>query len=116
MKLLYRIGADAIFIAHLVLVLVAVFGFLVPSIWYFYMGVLVATLVSDLAYGYCILSKWEFDLRKKLDPSINYNFTWTTYYTYKITNYRISDTFYKKAAVTALALCVVLNLYFKFTI
>lgn len=114
MRFLYRIGADGIFVAHLLLVLVVVFGFLIPSIWYLYMTILVATLLSDVVYGYCILSKWEFNLRKKLDPGVTYNFTWATYYTYKVTNYRISDTFYKKAAIAALMLCIALNVYFKF--
>jgi hypothetical protein len=114
MKLLYRIGADIILIAHFFLVLLAICGFLIPSLWYAYMAVLIATLVSDLVFGYCILSKWEFDLRKRINPKINYDFAWTTYYTYKLTNQRISNTFYKHAATTTLVLCIALNLYFKF--
>ncbi|MBP9710895.1 MAG: DUF2784 family protein [Candidatus Pacebacteria bacterium] len=114
MKVLYRTGADAIFILHFLLVLLVVFGFLLPSFWYLYMAALVATLISDLVFGYCILSKWEFDLRKKINPKINYNFTWTTYYTYKITNYKISDNFYRRASIVVLVGCIALNLYFKF--
>lgn len=114
MKIAYRVGADTIFVLHLLLILLAVFGWIAPSLWWIYMGALFATLISDLTFGYCILSKWEFDLRKKLDPTTDYNYTWTTYYTYKFTNQRISDRFYKKAAVTALALAIAINLYFKF--
>lgn len=114
MRLLYRIGADSIFFIHFALVFIAVFGFLFPNLWYVYMSVLVATLISNLIFGYCVLSKWEFDLRKKVDPHTNYNFTWTTYYTYKFTNQRISDVFYKRAAIIVLVLCIAINLYFKF--
>jgi len=114
MKLIYRMGADAIFLLHLVLVLLVVFGWAIAELWWVYMGALVVTLLSDLVFGYCILSKWEFDLRKKLNPATNYNYTWTTFYTYKITNKRISDRFYKRAAIVALVLCIAINLYFRF--
>jgi hypothetical protein len=114
MKFIYRAGADAIFLLHFILVLLAISGWAFPSIWWFYMGALVATLLSDLVFGYCILSKWEFDLRKKYDPKTNYNYTWTTFYTYKITNHQIRDSFYKKVAITAIVLMLLINLYFRF--
>lgn len=114
MRFGYRIGADAICLFHLALVLVAIFGFLFPSIWHLYMGVLVATLISDIMYGYCILSKWEFDLRRKLNPAEDYDFAFATYYTYKITNHRIDNTLYKNLAITYLVLAIGINLYFKY--
>ena len=114
MKIVYRVGANAIFLLHLLLILLVIVGWAFSSIWWLYMGVLVATLISDVIFGYCILSKWEFDLRKRVNPSTNYNYTWTTFYTYKITNRRIRDSFYKKAAITAIVLMILINLYFKF--
>ncbi len=114
MKVLYRIGADTIFLLHLILVVLVVFGWMVSSLWWTYMGALVATLMSDVIFGYCILSKWEFDLRKRLNPETNYDYAWATFYTYKITNKRISDRFYKRTAIVALLLCIAINLYFKF--
>lgn len=114
MKTFYRIGADVIFLLHLLLVLLVVFGWATPNLWWIYMSALVATLISDLYFGYCILSKWEFDLRKRVNPATTYNYSWTTFYTYKFTNQRISDTFYKKASVVTLVLCIAINLYFKF--
>ena len=114
MKFAYRLGADAIFTLHLLLVVLVVFGWTVPTLWPIYMVAMVITLASDVVFGYCIFSKWEFDLRKKVNPDTNYNFTWTTYYTYKVTNYKISDRFYKRAAIVALTLCILINIYFKF--
>jgi len=114
MKFLYRLGANTLFLLHVLLVIVVVFGWMVPKIWPLYLTALVVTLISDIVFGYCLLSKWEFDLRKKIDPSTDYNFTWTTFYTYKFTNKRISDRFYKRAAIAALVLCIAINLYFKF--
>src|SRR3989344_3309242 len=110
MKLLYRVGADVLFVMHLALVLLAVFGWAVPSLWWVYMGALVVTLISDVVLGYCILSKWEFDLRKRLDPTVDYNYTWTTFYTYRITKHRISDTFFRRSAIIALTLAISTNL------
>lgn len=114
MKLFYRILADCVFVLHLVIVLVALFGWVSPRLWNIYMVLLLATLISDIVLGYCILSKLEFDLRKKIDPDSRYDFTWTTYYTHKITNKRISNTFFKRTAITYLILCLCVNLYFKF--
>jgi len=115
MKFLYRVGAEAIFALHFLTVLLVVFGFLVPSLWYVYIAALVATLISDLIFGYCILSKWEFDLRRRFNPSVpKYDFAWTTYYTYKFTNQQISYLFYKRASIVALSLALIFNLYFRF--
>jgi hypothetical protein len=114
MNLVYKIGANVIFILHLILVLLVIFGWAIPTMLTIYMAALVATLASDIVFGYCILSKWEFNLRKKLNPLLDYNYTWTTFYTYKLTNHRISDNFYKLAAIIALVLSIGINLYFKF--
>lgn len=107
----YRVASETILLLHLVVVLIAVFGFLFPSIQYLYIGILLLTLISDLFLGYCILSKWEFDLRRKSNPTIDYNYTWTSYYTYKLTRYRISDTFYWRTSIVFLVVALAINLY-----
>ncbi len=110
----YRIAAEILLVLHIAIVLVIVFGFLIPTIWYLYVGCLAATLTSDMLFGYCILSKWEFDLRKKQNPSVDYNYTWTTYYTYKITNVHISDTFYWWTSLLFLSCALTVNIYFHY--
>ena len=114
MNFLYRTAANLIFVFHFFLVLLVLFGWLVPSLWYLYMATLVATLISDLVFGYCILSKWEFSLRRLVNPKLNYDFTWTTYYTHKFTNQKVSHRFFKQTAVVFLILSIAINLYFKF--
>ena len=114
MKLFYRIIADVICLIHLFVILVALFGWLVPSIWYLYMVTLAVALLSDLVYGYCILSKWEFDLRKKIDPATNYDFAWTTYYTHKFSKANVSNNFFEKISLIFLALSLFINIYFRF--
>ncbi len=112
MKTIYRITADFIFGIHLLVLLVAVFGWLYPSMWVLYMIVLVSALISDIFLGYCILSKWEFILRKKVDQKVDYSYSFTTYYTRNFTKGRIDENFYRSASVVFLALSIIINLYF----
>jgi len=107
-----RLLAAIIFFLHFAVVLIVLFGWMIPSLWYPYMAVLAGTLLSDLVFGYCILSKWEFDLRKKIDPSIDYNYRWTSYYTYRFTQHRVSDTFILRVSTVFLVGSLVINLYF----
>lgn len=115
MKLVYRALAEAIFLVHLALVLLIVFfGWYIPGLWPWYVAALSATLVSDLVFGYCVLSKWEFHLRKKVHPHTDYDFAWTTYYTYRLTNRRISNQFYKRMSVFYLVSALLISNYFHF--
>src|SRR5687768_7275876 len=102
MKALYKFGADVIFTLHILLALFLAFGWTAPSLWYFYMAALLLTLILGVLFGYCLFSKWEFDLRKKADPTISYDFTWATYYTYKLTNQHISYAFFTRIVSTFL--------------
>ncbi|MBP6884720.1 MAG: DUF2784 family protein [Candidatus Pacebacteria bacterium] len=112
-KTLYRIFADILFVFHAVLFVLILAGFLFPALWYPYMAVLVLALASDILFGYCLLSKWEFELRRKWNPNIDYNYTFASFYTYRLTNNKMSDVFYRRAALVFLAFSIGLNLYFK---
>lgn len=72
------------------------------------------SLVSELVLGYCILSKWEFDIRKKINPKLDYDYSFSSYYTYKITEHRLRANFYQFWATLFLSLSLLINLYFKF--
>jgi hypothetical protein len=37
--------------------------------FYLFLLLLVSTALSEIIFGYCILTKWEFDLRRKLDQN-----------------------------------------------
>ncbi len=113
MRTVYKISAQLIFLIHSALFLLVLTGYLFPGLWYYYMGVLLLAFVSDLLFGYCLLSKWEFQLRKKWNQNIDYNYSFASYYTYKLTNKRMNDTFYRFAAVSFLGLSFFINLYFK---
>ena len=110
-RIISRAIADSIFILHAGVVVVALFGWLLPEMWPFYMAVLVGTLVSDLIFGHCIMSKWEFNLRKKLNPGVDYDYTYSSYYTYKITGSRLRNGFLRIAAYIFLISSLILSLW-----
>ncbi len=114
MRLLYRIGADAIWLIHFLVVVLVLFGWLVPSLWYPYMIVLIGTLISEIIWRYCILSKWEFNLRKKFNSKIDYDFTYASYYTYRLTRGRLSPRFLGQAGIVFTSTSILINIYFRF--
>jgi hypothetical protein len=116
MKVLYRLGADAIWFIHFLVVALVLFGWLVPSLWYLYMAVTAGVLVSELLWSYCILSKWEFDLRKKVSPELDYEYAYASYYTYRLTRGHLSPRFLARAGIVFTVLSLAINLYFKFLV
>jgi len=114
MKYLYRAAADLVWGIHFCVVVVVLFGWLVPSIWYVYMAALVSTLISDLVFKYCILSKWEFALRKMSGSGAVYDFTYTTYYTYRLTQGRLFQHFLGFVGIVFTSLSLFINIYFTF--
>lgn len=112
MKLLYRTGADALWVTHFSVVVMALFGWLIPWLWPVYIAVLVGTLASTLMFGYCILSKWEYQLRREADPEVEYDFSYASYYTYRLTRGHISPKFLAQASVIFVSLSLAANIYF----
>lgn len=98
-RLLYRFAAECVFLIHLFVVIIAVFGWALPIPWFIYTAILVGTLSLGLLLKYCILSKWEFDLRKKTNKHIYYDYTWTTYYTHKLTKHYIPKCFFERVSL-----------------
>ena|SRR3989344_7313193 len=94
-----RLLADLIFGVHITLVFVILFGWVFQSISKIYLTALIATLASELSLGYCILTKWEFNLRKKLEPDLNYDYSFLSYYGYKILGNKIPEKVVKYAAL-----------------
>jgi len=107
----YRITAEFIFVLHCVVVAVIAFGWVLPSLRYLYLAVLVATLFSMVAFGHCFLSKWEFFLRRKINPHLDYNYSFSSYYTYALTQHRLSEQFIYSAGLAFLIASLALNIY-----
>jgi len=69
-KFFYLLMADFVFLVHLVLVCIVAVGWLIPGFFYVHLTLLIATFLSEIFLGYCPLTTLEFDIRKKLDPSL----------------------------------------------
>jgi hypothetical protein len=113
-KTLEHIGAIGIFVLHCVVVVIIVFGWLWPHIWPLYIAIITYTLFQNWILGYCILSRWEYALRRMINPKIRYKYNFTTYYTYKLTHKRISTRFVQVAGTVFLATSLVMSVYSKF--
>jgi hypothetical protein len=114
MKIVYRLLADSIWALHLLVVLTVLFGWLFPEWWHWYVSVLVAVLVSNVLWNYCLLSKWEFNLRKMIDPKVQYDHTYTSYYTYNLTRSYLSKYFLRWAGLGFTSLSLVISVYFRY--
>lgn len=69
----YKILADFVFIVHFLLVLTVMFGWLFPKLFYFFLAAIIATALSEILFKYCLLSKIEFGLRRKINPDKHYD-------------------------------------------
>lgn len=114
MRLFYRIFADGIWIFHLCVVLISLFGWLIPSIWYVYIAVLAAVFVTNTLFDYCLLSKWEFDLRTRIHTTLVYDYAYTSYYTYRLTRGYLSRNFLRYAGIGFTGASLVINFYFRY--
>jgi Protein of Unknown function (DUF2784) len=114
MRIFYRLLADTIWIIHFCVVMIALFGWLVPQIFYLYLLILLCVLLSNIFLHYCILSKWEYELRRKINPDLEYEFSYSSYYTYRITNGYLSKDFLRYTGLWFPALSLVINLYFAY--
>src|SRR5574340_1079932 len=103
-----QILANIVFLIHLILVIIILFGWYFPSIKYIYLLSLVLTLISEAVFGYCVLTKWEFDLRKKLEPDLKYNYSFVSYYAYKYLGINPPEKLIKYLAIVFLSLSIIL--------
>ena len=83
-QFLYSSLASLVFVIHLILVSVVTFGWLNGDLYLLFLGALVATVISELIYGSCLLSTWEFNLRRKIDPSKKYDASCIVHYGRKL--------------------------------
>jgi len=108
--MLYRVGAEFLFLALFSVVVTVLFGWLFPSIWPLYMVALAGTFLSNITLRRCVLSDWEFSLRRRYDPTTSYDYSYSSFYTYKLTKQRISDGFLLKVGLVFTGVSFVANL------
>ena len=103
--------ANLIFILHLAVVFIVLFGWAFPSISIIYLMMLIATLASEAFLGYCFLTKWDFDLRKKLEPNLNYDYSFLNYYGYKLIGDKFPGGVVRPAALVFLIASIIIYFY-----
>ena len=114
MRLVYLLLANCIWLLHFFVVFIALFGWVFPKLWPLYIATLLSVLMSNLLYNYCVLSKWEYDLRKKINPETEYDFSYASYYTYRLTQGRLSPTFLRSTGILFVSLSLGIWCYFTF--
>lgn len=110
MKAKYYLLANLIFVLHTVVVFVVIFGWHFKSLHWVYLIVLSLTLISEIIFGCCIFTKWEFDLRKKIEPTLNYDYTFVSYYAYKLLHINIPGRYIRYPAIIFLIVSILLVL------
>ena len=106
-RLAARILAEIIFSAHTVLMIILLFGWLLPVPYYYvYLTVLALTLVTQLLFRYCLLTAWEFYFRRTLDPSVGESPYYLTYYSHKMFHGAVTDTFVDRISLVFMGVSV----------
>ena len=82
-KQIYLLGANVLFGVHVFAILSNVAGWLVPGFFFAYLAIMLASIVSELYFGYCVLTKLEFGLRKKVEPNLVFNTSCIKHYAFK---------------------------------
>jgi len=95
---LYQFLADSIFFFHILVVVILLVGWVFPSFHTIYFVTLYTTLISEIILGYCILTRWEFNYRKKIDANLSYDYSFFVYYGHKYLQKKFSTNFVKFAA------------------
>ncbi len=113
MKTLTRAAAVGVFLLHCVVGVIIFFGWLWPSIWPVYLAIITITLFQNWLLGYCILSRMEFSLRRMLDPTLRYDYSFASYYTYKLTRQKLSVRFVQVVGTFFLLSSIALTMYFR---
>ena len=91
METLYKILANILFVLHIILGLIFLFGWLYPHYRFLYLILLISWPLSWIVLGYCPLTKWELWFRKRLDPSIDTNREFIQYYALRFLNIRLAS-------------------------
>lgn len=98
-RIKYHVFANIVFLFHILVVFIILFGWYFSSLRLIYVCVLFATLLSEILLGYCPLTKLEFDFRKKLIPNLNYDYSFLSYYVYQLTNINVPGKYVRYPAI-----------------
>lgn len=104
-------SANLMFIAHCVVAVLILIGWIWPAYKVYYMILLVSWISSWIFLGYCPLTRWEFLLRKQHDKSIDINAEIIRYYLQKYFNKDIPSRSIFVGGITLFCLLFTLAIY-----
>ena len=93
----YLTIANSLFLIHTAFAILVLVGWAIPSVSYIYFPVLIASLVSELVLGHCVLTRWEFDIRKRLYPTLHYEHSFLIHYGSRLLRIESSEKSSKKS-------------------
>ena len=99
--------ANLFFILHFIFVAIIFFGWLFPKIYIVYIIVLLITLFCWMFLGYCPITKWEFNIRRKYEPGLNYRNEYMEYYVSKFFKINIPVIFIRVYGIIFLVISLV---------
>ncbi|MCI5050827.1 MAG: DUF2784 family protein [Candidatus Pacebacteria bacterium] len=106
-----KIFTFMIFLLHLGVVFINVMGWLFPVLRPLYQITLIVTILSWITTTSCLLTVWEFKLRKMINPKIEaYEYQFVDYYLRKIFKGSASPIFIHRVGLLFLVLSLGLNL------
>lgn len=106
-----KIFAFMIFILHLGVVFINVMGWFFPILRPLYQITLFATIVSWITTTSCMLTVWEFKLRKMINPKIeDYEYEFIDYYFRKFFKGTASPVFVHRIGLFFLVVSLGLNI------
>jgi hypothetical protein len=111
-KIFYLVAANFLVLIHIAVLVILLAGFMIEKPVWLYPSVLMITLGTQLATDSCVLTKWEFFFRKKIDPSLSYDASFLSWYAYKYSQVRIPSSFLR--IVSYLFLSASLYIYYRY--
>lgn len=116
-RLIYWIGASFLAVVHPVVTLVILLGWAHEDLFCLHGFFVFLTVLSWVFYGHCVLSDWEYKLRKKLDSDIElYEYGYLHYHLRKLTPIAPDKKFIKRIGMPFLVCLLIVwcfNLYLK---
>lgn len=104
--------ANALFVLHVLIGLVILFGWLYAPIRPLYLALLILWPLCWLVFGFCPLSKWEFQLRGINIKDTDLNGEIISYYARKLFGVRIPAPFIFGGGLVLLGISVVGNVLY----
>ncbi len=108
-KIIDFLIVNFLFISHFAFVIIIFFGWAFPNIQFLYILVLSGTLLCWVILGYCPITKWEFNIRRKYEPNLNYRNEYLEYYFSKFFKVNIPVSFIRFYGILFIILSLLIS-------